>query len=519
MLRLTASFVIVAMLFAITGSLTLLFATREGVGVSPDSTYYLAAARSLMNGQGLTAPALDGEMRPLTQFPPLFPALIALAGIAGIEPLAAARWINGAFFAGNIFLVGLILYRLTRGSFLVSVLGAFLTLTAVDLLEIHAMAWTEPGFIFLILAGSLLLGAYLAEGNPVLIFAAATAAALALLDRYAGISFALAGVITFLIRQTKSRRCRIAGAGIFFLLSTLPVALWVLHNKIVAGSATDREVAWHFLSFAHVKSGAGTLLNWFLPQTVTGYLAQRPAWAAAASAGIVLAALAGSGLWRRRNWRLLIDVPLAQVLSVFTGVYTVFVVCSITFFDARTLLDSRILAPVFICVMILILYLVHSRLRSATTSKAFCLCVAFFTAFFVGSYSARAGMWLSSARQNGFGTRSYASKVWRQSELIEEIRGLPAHLRLYTNGPEVIYFLLGKRARLIPAKANRYSQLPNERYLSQLSAMANDLESKKGVLVYFKTIGWRSYVPTEDELTKNLPLVPLATLPEGSIYQ
>jgi hypothetical protein len=49
--------------------------------------------------------------------------------------------------------------------------------------------------------------------------------------------------------------------------------------------------------------------------------------------------------------------------------------------------------------------------------------------------------------------------------------------------------------------------------------MANDLESKKGVLVYFKTIGWRSYVPTEDELTKNLALVPLARLAEGSIYQ
>jgi hypothetical protein len=425
LMRLTPSFGIVTMLFAITGTLSLCFATREGAGVSPDSTYYLAAARNLLNGQGLRTPALDGELRPLTQFPPLFPALLAGTGLAGIEPLAAARWINSAFFAGNIFLVGLTLYRLTRGFFLVSVLGAFFTLTSVDLLEIHAMAWTEPAFIFLTLAGALLLSSYLVKENPGSMIAAASATALATLDRYVGVALALAGAITLLLGQRKSLRRRTVDAGVFFLLSILPTALWVLHNKIAAGSATDREVALHFLSFAHVKSGAGTVLNWFLPQAVTGYLAQRPAWAAAALAAIVIATLAGSGLspWGHWNWGPVIEAPLARVLAVFAGVYTIFIVGSITFFDARTPLDARILAPAFICGMILTLYLVHSRLRSGTTSKTFRLWLSFLGLFLVGSYPARAVMWLSSTRESGFGTRSYASKVWRNSELIERFAG------------------------------------------------------------------------------------------------
>ena len=51
-----------------------LFATSRGIGLSPDSISYISAGRSLASGGGLRV----WHGAPLTDWPPLYPALLAL---------------------------------------------------------------------------------------------------------------------------------------------------------------------------------------------------------------------------------------------------------------------------------------------------------------------------------------------------------------------------------------------------------------------------------------------------------
>jgi hypothetical protein len=60
--------------------------TPHGAGLSPDSVYYIAAARWVLAGDGVRS--LDGG-GPLTVFAPLYPAV--LAGAASVSPIHSTR--------------------------------------------------------------------------------------------------------------------------------------------------------------------------------------------------------------------------------------------------------------------------------------------------------------------------------------------------------------------------------------------------------------------------------------------
>jgi len=70
----------------------ILVATRLGVGVSPDSIYYLDGARHLLRGQGFsTGITCTGEPLPILHWPPFFSFLRAVSGWFGAELLLGAR--------------------------------------------------------------------------------------------------------------------------------------------------------------------------------------------------------------------------------------------------------------------------------------------------------------------------------------------------------------------------------------------------------------------------------------------
>jgi hypothetical protein len=96
----------VLLLLAAMGAICVFYATAWGVGVSPDSTLYLEAARNLLRGHGLTITTLDNLTRPLTHYPPLYPYLLYAGGRLGIDPMDGARWLSALLFGANIFLVG-----------------------------------------------------------------------------------------------------------------------------------------------------------------------------------------------------------------------------------------------------------------------------------------------------------------------------------------------------------------------------------------------------------------------------
>ena len=103
-------------------------ATRRGIGLSPDSAYYISGARCLLRGDGISFPAGDGTPIPISLWPPMYHLVLAFPMSLGISEFTSARWINGFLYTANILLVYQLLVRASKGSRYTGLIGAFFSL-------------------------------------------------------------------------------------------------------------------------------------------------------------------------------------------------------------------------------------------------------------------------------------------------------------------------------------------------------------------------------------------------------
>jgi hypothetical protein len=225
----------VLLLMSLAGVAAVLLCTsRYGIGVSPDSSNYIAAARSLLSGDGFLY--FDG--RAYTVWPPLFPMLLALLGLAGLEPMIGARVLNVLAFGATIFVSGTLLLRCTT-SRVFALLGTLAVVLSPALLASFIMAWSEPVFILLTTLFLFTMPRFLQEKHLHLLVLAAVISGLACLQRYAGVAFILAGVVLIVLGMAKTsvlRRC--LHLVIFCGISATPIALWLARNTSLEGHAT-----------------------------------------------------------------------------------------------------------------------------------------------------------------------------------------------------------------------------------------------------------------------------------------
>ncbi|MEA2175863.1 MAG: hypothetical protein QOD00_3455 [Blastocatellia bacterium] len=501
------------------GIVVLLFSTAWGIGVSPDSTVYIGAARNLMRGAGLTA--LTGksiELEPLTHYPPLYPLLLALCGAAGSEPLHAARWINAFAFGANVLLAGLSVGMYTRWSVGASVLASLLLLAAPDMLQIHSMAWTEPLFILFSLAGLLLLSAYLESGRRALLMAAAATVALGFLTRYVGVVLLATGACGVLLLGGKSYGRRVLDALLFACVAGLPMALWMMRNRRAGGGATDREFVFHPVGFHQLVSALNTVSTWLLLGKVgTGLRAIVFLFEIAC-----LAAL-GILLWRRKQARDADEMKmkgklkrLPALLAICIIFYAGFFIITASFIDFDTVFDERALAPVHALGLVLLICIAWRLFRAREAGHLLYLSSIILCLAFAGSYIVRGANWVRQKRGDGQG---YTSRAWRESATIEHLKSLPPETLIFTNGYDAVYFLTGRRAVFLPEKTIHGTGRANALYASELAHMREQLLDQNGALVYFDGFPERAYLPSEDELRRGLSLRLVSRETDGAVYE
>ena len=188
--------------------------TLHGVGLSPDSVAYVAGARWALAGEGVRS--LEGG--PLIHFPPLYSlTLAAAAWVSRTDPLEAARWFNAILFAGLLGLGGLLAARIGRRP-AAGVVAAFLLLVSKDTVLLHAMAWSEPLAIAFGMGGLALVAYHLETGRMPALLLAAIGLGLAPLTRYAGVAYAVAGVLGLLLLDTTTAQPRRTGKVVLVAL-------------------------------------------------------------------------------------------------------------------------------------------------------------------------------------------------------------------------------------------------------------------------------------------------------------
>jgi len=243
-------------------------------GVTVDSGEYLAVADGLAGGHGFTLTyvsydepftVLDqGERVPMAQFPPLYPALIALGHEAtGISLLSAARLINSVIYGASVALGSFLVWRQTR-RVLLSALAAGLLL-APELLIAHAMVWSEPLMILALLGALQFTVVHLQSGRRGPLVAASICAALASLGRFAGIAVIFGVAIVVISSDAALHALRVRRALIFWSLSLLPALGSFVRNTIAVEAPSEKTLDWHLPGIHHLDPAFVTIGKWLIP--------------------------------------------------------------------------------------------------------------------------------------------------------------------------------------------------------------------------------------------------------------
>ena len=251
-----------ACVLAVIGALAVLMATSSIIGLGPDSATYLSAAVNFSRGHGLSV----FDTSPLAIFGPAYPRLIAAVMGLGLSPLQAARWINAVAAGATVWLAYLIIRRHVTAPWIRIAATATVLISSI-LLQVEAMAWSEPLFIALSLLLIVMLESILAQRGPmVTVILAGMVAAVAFLDRYAGLALILLGVAC-LISPISKRNWRrpLSQSAVYLVFAGAVPLVWMMRNHAVSGTYMGARYN-SSQTVASVLSGLGNWTGrWLIP--------------------------------------------------------------------------------------------------------------------------------------------------------------------------------------------------------------------------------------------------------------
>jgi hypothetical protein len=480
------------------------------VSVTPDSTVYLSAADRLVEGKGLTpigyhfSPSIPSD-RPLVIFPPAYPLLLASTSLFTNDRLAGAKYINSFLFAASAFLLGLIIYIATRSVWpALCAMGLFQT--SFPLLSIYTMARAEPLFMVFLLSTLLGVVLYTRKNRLWLLLFSGSMAAAALMTRYAAITILLPLVLIVLIQSGLSRRSfqrALLVAGV----SLLPIVGWMIRNRLITGSSTERSLAFHLVGMAQVRTSVDSLMLLFTPYslpdvvkllllTIAGVVVVRALWLG----------LRGETSTTNRCTRFFSAVMVATYV-IFIAAYN-----SV----ANPLVDygPRVFLPVYVFGMILVFSLVEWESAVGKRRVLFWCVIISSAALFVANLRP-AAYWISYRHREGEG---FTSRAWKDSETVKFLKALPPQTVIYSNAADGCYVSTKREVLRLPAKFDSTLGRDNSDFDAQMKALRDGLNNNHALVIYFDRVNWRWYLPSRNELEETYQLPVVMRFADGVVY-
>jgi hypothetical protein len=496
---------------ALLGAAALIWSMPRGAGLDYDSPFYLTAAENLRNGRGLYWEGEGGQLFPLLHYPPLYSMVLAFLISMGLDSVSAAACVNIACFAGTVGLTGWVIYHFTRQAW-VSVAGSLTALVSPILIGVHLEALSEPLFLVLLIGSLGLLAEDLRRARTGILITSAAVAGLAYLTRYVGLAVVVTGGWAILADRRRDLGRRLRDTAVFGGASLLPVLVWYVRNWALTRSLANRAIYFHPPTVDSLRLGVFTLTGWLsldclpfrggpvLVLVIGVALALLTGWAWVRS-NRPAGEMAAGGDSRRAS------LEAAAILVLFACAYCGLLLASLSFFDAATKLDNRILSPAYVVVLIafwLIVASIPRPARMALTGAA---------AVLVASYLVRSVGLLEEMRLNG---RGFNNRQWETSETIAWLRAQPDGGILYTNEPFPVRFLTGRSVYWVPEAFDPVQRRQRPGFEAQMEAMRSRLRQPGSVLALFTARLASPEFPSEAEITEGL--VVLAQTSDGVIY-
>ena len=493
---------------AIAGTAIMAYAMKDGIGITTDSIVYIKVARNLLNGHGFR---LSAEGTPLTQYPPVYPATLALSGILATDLLTGVKWLHLFLYVANVLLVCLLIYRGTEGSLSATIAGLLFMLTSGLVFHSHVVGLSEVLFVFFILMGLLLIDEYLRRGRILILVAASIVVGLAGMTRYVG--FILLGVVSLcIILLNKSHLLkRLGHIGIVITIFTTPVILWIVRNKLESDRIVNRNIMYHPIKFNQIEGAVSTVSSWlFIPAGLPFAFKVSLVIIIILSFLFILARMIKEfGIHSNLN-----RIPI--LCTLFMSLYILGLIIAIFFVEANLPFNHRILFPFYVVLGIALITLASNAFHLLKKPKKFAVLAGVLLGVFFIAQANTMTRELRIFTENGEG---FSGKQWKSSKAMEFVKKLPDHTTVYSNAPEAIEFLTGRQTKMIPSKRITTSNEANVRLSKDLAGMMQDLAHSKGYLVYFDLIAWRGYIPSVEELKPYGELRQIHRAWDGTVYQ
>ena len=120
-MRLTSSssliYWILLIAIALDGMALLWYITPYGLGLMNDSVAYIGGARAILEGKGYGRVVVGGDVKAITNYPPMLSLVLSGIGLSGLDVIRADRLLNALLFAGVAILIGYFVHKTTRSNF------------------------------------------------------------------------------------------------------------------------------------------------------------------------------------------------------------------------------------------------------------------------------------------------------------------------------------------------------------------------------------------------------------------
>ena len=436
---------------------------------------------------------------PLVFFPVFYPFFLSvILFITHINTVTAAPVINGLLFAGVIFYSGYIISKFKSHSLIYKWLILLGIVMSPGLLEIYTYLWSETLFIFEVMVFVWAYWHYMQKHSMISLILLSILIAISCITRYAGVTLIMTGGLLLLLDNQLTLRKKIQHILIFGSVSISLLVGNLILNRLSSGLSTGtREPSITPLSKNLYYAGT-VFCDWMgLPDTFYPY--------AIAIACIILASLVALLVWKGIKNRINTG---ETIIIMFAAVYGIFipVLASFSRFEP---LNSRLMSPMYICLLIGITSWIPDVIRHYKFSKQLMFAIPFVALMLFFEYSIGATDYQRWYDENDYGVPGYTDDDWNKSDFITFLRshkniykpGVP----IYSDADEAVYFFTESSATLLP-----------HRYF--LNTVKQFYGVKHYYLIWFNALNNTELIGLKDiEEHENLKL--LYQLKDGAIYE
>lgn len=417
-----------------------IYTSYSGIGISPDSIMYASTAQSIYEHGTLTT--FNGG--PLVFFPVFYPFFLSIIlFISRVNTVAAAPVINSLLFAGVIFTSGYIISKFKSFAPVYKWLILLGIVMSPGMLEIYTYLWSETLFILEVMLFVLAWWYYMQDHSMPKLWGVSILVAISCITRYAGVTLIATGGLMLLLDRQLPIREKIKHILIFGFTSISLLVANLIVNRISSGLSTGtREPSITPLSKNLYYFGT-VMCDWMgLPDTFYPY--------AILISCIILFSLVGILVWKIWTGKLNAE---ENIVIMFAAVYGIFIPVLATFSRFEPL-NSRLLSPMYICLLIGITSWVPDMLRRFKFKKQLLYAIPFLVLMLAFEYSIAATDYQRWYDENDYGVPGYTDDDWNTSEFIKFLKthqhiykpGVP----IYTDADEAVYFFTGESSTLLP---------------------------------------------------------------------